>query len=223
MSTPTNTQITDEMVREFLKTHYDSDKMVSWWESFKASSLSSGREGKPEKDWEIASVRLSSDEIVSDPETLGIMTHNSNLRPHWSIHSVKRLSDGVVFSLGDVVQAKHRSSVTIKLFNIVKEKMMVECEDDYCDIYWLSKLAAPIQEDRWFLRIKDGDCNERNGYIGYYKEDLDGRSKSDVYKWFPSKDAAAKYWADLPAPLVPVYLTQPQIDKLIAMLEGGTK
>lgn len=144
---------------------------------------------------------------------------NNKIGKTYSIHSVRRLSDNTVWTIND----KNHDGLIITHFKITDGDMYAHFAPHADHDKPLSSLKkAPIPEDIWFLRIKDGDCNERNGYIGYYKEDLNGRSKSGVYKWFPSKEAAAKYWEAIghPPPLVPVYLTQPQIDKLIAMLGG---
>lgn len=59
---------------------------------------------------------------------------------YYDIHSVKRLSDSQVFSVGDEVSAKHVSKTRIRLFNIVHGNMMVECGNDYCDLYWLGQI-----------------------------------------------------------------------------------
>lgn len=117
-----------------------------------------------------------------------------------SIHSVKRLSDGEVFKVGDVVGAKHKANVTIKLFNIVKEKMMVECGDDYCDLYWLTKMVSgePLfitfdgkelfnANDRcWWLRVEDWEI----GIQPYVHKEL---SNDKHFKYFSTEEAAKTY------------------------------
>jgi hypothetical protein len=71
--------------------------------------------------------------------TLDSLLNKSNAK----IYRVKRLSDSETFVVGDEISAKHISRTTIKSFNVVKGQMKVECENDYCDIYWISKLPKP--------------------------------------------------------------------------------
>lgn len=78
-------------------------------DTFKASHSSSGREGKPEKEWQIIEFKDSVGEIYTEDNN-GYWTTKDYRNPHTKeqlidlgcgISKVKRLSDGVVFSVGD--------------------------------------------------------------------------------------------------------------------------
>jgi hypothetical protein len=49
-------------------------------------------------------------------------------------------------------------------------------------------------ERRWWLRLTNSTHSEPYGSIGYYAEDLIGRSETGAYRWFFSKESAEHYW-----------------------------
>lgn len=104
-----NTEITDEMVKGFLKTEVffrvSEEQVLERWDKFKASH--SQPEGVvKEKDWEILSVKnQNTEEITSDSEDIDAFLKGFNTG--WHIHSVRRLSDGEVFSIGDEIEIVH--------------------------------------------------------------------------------------------------------------------
>ena len=62
------------------------------------------------------------------------------------IHSVKRLSDNVVFSVGDEVGSKHFSLDKIISFTIRdSDDMWVSLSHDTCDLCWLSKIPETLK------------------------------------------------------------------------------
>lgn len=108
--------------------------------------------------WEIVSVK---DNYYKDN---GIITESRRLvtipfikyvdgsaypKDRFSIYSVRRLSDGEVFVLDQWVASKHKDKLKISGFFIENDNMIATFEGIQipCDIYWLSKLAAPIPEE----------------------------------------------------------------------------
>lgn len=154
-------EVTIEMVNAFLTFHTHE------WETFKSSCIEKHKAGSPSgRDFEILEgIHEQGGKVhkwFPDNTHGGLSCEEQGC----SIHSVRRNSDSQIFTVGDVVGAKHKANVTIKLFNIVKEKMMVECGDDYCDLYWLTKVASPTAREPLFVTfdgvsIYDGDSYYR--------------------------------------------------------------
>lgn len=101
-----NTVITDEMVKGFLKTEVffkvSEEQVLERWDKFKAShSVSEGGESKI--DWEIVEIYFG-DLKSKDALSIYDFKVKGSRHAHWNIHSVRRLSDGEVFTVGDLVE-----------------------------------------------------------------------------------------------------------------------
>lgn len=161
-------QITDEMLDDFRKSKYFSFmdgpyKMIKAWEEFKSSYSvsSSGR------DWEIQCLVVGDKNYWKqkgqDGYTSGLfeeMCWVEDLMAHPDfkfIRSVKRLSDGEVFCIGDSVRycpvSRYGSFVIEKIWinTIDKERCMVS-DKDQCLVETidasLEKIKASIQEEK---------------------------------------------------------------------------
>jgi hypothetical protein len=125
------TPISDEMVRIFFKAYgYPIDVslslMIDNWEAFKAKHSAEGR------GWEI----IEHGSVVKD----GYATGNIYIR------SVRRLSDGLIFSIGDTVLTEFWQTQIITGFLIQGDEMVVEFETCRNPLTTLKK--APIPEQK---------------------------------------------------------------------------
>lgn len=133
MSSNKDFQITDQMVDDFFKTKgiphgilymAESISLIKDWEAFKASQ--SIVEGK--RDWEIISFSNGGDHYTHSTDGLFRSPNDIYARRKseffdtlrgYSIHSVKRLSDSTIFSIGDKLIHNDGSYTTfIKEFTI---------------------------------------------------------------------------------------------------------
>lgn len=150
MSNKPYTQITDEMVKDFLKKEVffkvSEDQVISRWEEFKATHVGEGR------DWEI--VAYLDEEIVTDvPESRIIK--KTNLRwnmavvKDFPIHSIRRLSDNSVFSLGNKIESVNRfigHLGQISGFKIINGELGIETENYLLQLKEIRE--APIPEQK---------------------------------------------------------------------------
>lgn len=104
MSNNTEFKITDEVVKEFVQQniiHFTDEEFNGRWNRFKESK-------QPKPEWEIIQ--------VASPECGIYYLEGHKMRHNERIYSVKRLSDGKIFSLGDKVVYGSNSSH----FDIIK-------------------------------------------------------------------------------------------------------
>ena len=111
---------TDELVKEYVKDVYrELSKWAPWSDQHKLAATTvfdrfkASKQPKPE--WEILEVKGPSGAIYVNVEW-------NEKYQGYSIHSVKRLSDGEVFTVGDGVKYKGVTG-TIPRFNIEKFKI----------------------------------------------------------------------------------------------------
>lgn len=141
----------------------------------------------------------------NDPSIENILKYPND----FTIHSIKRLSDGEIFTVGDKV--KQVSWIgPIKEIKIVGPMnncfVFIDCGDRVLD-YLLSvveKLTPLFKTEDgvdvfegdlpWFLRVKE-NAGEREKLwtMGKFEGNIRFRSKSDTYKWFSTKEAAQAY------------------------------
>lgn len=149
---------------------------------------------------------------------------------HIKIHSIKRLSDGEVFTIGDSVMryGKIAEIRTIKLDKnwaggaVINEGLkpyLGEC------IETLSKVDNPILkteegveifegDELWWLRVIEDD-NEIEEIFSYGKYGWNGEiSINGTYKWF-SNEYSAKEYIIMNKPLLSVMDVKQQLPKLI--------
>lgn len=93
---------TDELVEQLIWDEYRSPDVRRKVADFKAShSVSEGGESKP--DWEIVEIHFG-DLKSKDALSIYDFKVKGSRHAHWNIHSVRRLSDGEVFTVGDLVE-----------------------------------------------------------------------------------------------------------------------
>lgn len=102
-------QITDEMVKNFIRKYSFGNTQLNNWEDFKASLSAGGGEKEGGKDWEIVSLKHNGSGTISESTLVNTLVNQKdyNNTPIYSIYSVRRLSDSVVFSLGDRLTNGH--------------------------------------------------------------------------------------------------------------------
>jgi len=147
MNTDNNFQWTDEFVREIVgiahKDGYESiqktdlDKLV---DRFKQSKLEEQQQ-IPNNEWEVVELIFWSGEKTKDYLVIQNWLAGDKRYDKWSIHSVKRLSDGEVFTVSDVfwVYPGHNKH-TIKSFHIDGAFLAVLAEDFPKYTYYLPHL-----------------------------------------------------------------------------------
>lgn len=141
----------------------------------------------------------------NDPSIENILKYPND----FTIHSIKRLSDGEIFTVGDKV--KQVSWIgPIKEIKIVGPMnncfVFIDCGDRVLD-YLLSvveKLTPLFKTEDgidvfegdlpWFLRVKENAGEQEKLWtMGKFEGNIRFRSKSDTYKWFSTKEAAQVY------------------------------
>lgn len=130
---------------------------------------------------------------------------------HWAIHSVKRNSDGSVFTVGDIVDTwKHNGyppSQKIKKFFLNEGLLYIQweqgkgCNDGCMTLNAIQKVKEPIvlftTEDG--IKIYEGDCfftlNLCSWVIvsDWKYQDLTGFNLEKNYKYFSTKEAAETF------------------------------
>ena len=68
------------------------------------------------KDYEILSVITNNNKFIEK-----VYNQDATIEPYWKIHSVKRLSDGEIFTIGDKVVGYNNSIAKIKTIDLVGE------------------------------------------------------------------------------------------------------
>jgi len=106
------------------------------------------KEDKPE--WEI--LTFVNPNIVTDVPNGNVEKYNSYaVLRNYPIHSVKRLSDNVIFSIGDKVNWCENSSIIISGFKIDGKRITVYEKDFksiFYEIHGLTKILAPKEEQK---------------------------------------------------------------------------
>lgn len=79
-----------------------------------------------EKDYEILSVITNNNKFIEK-----VYNQDATIEPYWKIHSVKRLSDGEIFTIGDKVVGYNNSTAKIKTIDLVGEVSLNICTDKH--------------------------------------------------------------------------------------------
>jgi hypothetical protein len=191
MNTPTQPfQWTDDLVKKFANELFidvmADDKVIA---AFKSSHSSSGREGKPEKDYEILKFIDKYENLHArhhyHPDTFATMISEKTLK----IHSVRRLSDGVEFSIGDVLDHGHYSGLVINpaIENIEKKDWGIYLQGDIgTSNFWEKDLRtakkAPIPEEKPSVKHPIGIIPEllyRSERFNHLSEAIDNYEKAN--------------------------------------------
>lgn len=160
---------TDKLVKEFIIDRnngkpYAPAYVDSYINKFKASKqLQQKEEPIQEGDWEIVSWNHVRTGGVSNMPSM----HDND---PVEIHSVRRLSDGEVFSVGDEVSSKHFSKDVITGFFISDGEMWVSFASNNCIIYWLTKPStnSPKEERIEVVSLQLHDRFLGNGADTYW-------------------------------------------------------
>lgn len=164
----TDIQITDEMIDEFIFNYASfvlKDEVKKQWEQFKAS-----KQLKPE--WEIVLYRIKDTGKLLAPH----VTISGD--PETEIYSVKRLSDGEVFSIGDDMTMENRTETIIGFEIIGSIHMMAKHKDSGSwNIMFVKKAKAVLfttedgvviytRDHYWFVdcefNINEWEASEMN-------------------------------------------------------------
>jgi hypothetical protein len=144
-------------VQKIIKITFDKPDRV-WLHYFSSQqythSLEEAKKVKP-KEWEITSFKSIADNFVylmdgmyrTSKRVGGYWLREMLDRPHvWNIHSIKRLSDGVEFTIGNIVEATANKIFKINKFVIVDgDKIHIDiAEDYYTELSYLKKVEWEI-------------------------------------------------------------------------------
>ena len=192
-------QWTDELVHEYLR-----EMIVGklGFESYSMDKFKSSHSKEEVRDWDIVECRhkihTSLDWRRTDKESISNLA-SANFGHNWYIAKVKRLPDGVVFSVGEEVGSKHFSKDKIVLFYIIENDMWVRFESGgECELYWLSKLperkALLITEDGVAIHNDDSVhyCNIKDWDVSAVYSLFEYRPEPN-YKYFSTKEKAEEY------------------------------
>lgn len=124
----------------------DNETKSANWRSENLSKQSAPEPSAlPNKEWEIVSfVSIHGEVLTLDEKKWKYRSETSSisdmdfLLKHYSIHSVRRLSDNTVFSVGDSYDGGYK----ITAFKITGTTMMYECNDNEC-FYNIAGLRIP--------------------------------------------------------------------------------
>lgn len=190
-------KITDELLTEFFDTLLNpgySEFIKANWEKFKENK-------QPKPEWEIIGYNYPpgiTDQI--DTCVIGPLHYNWNnaVIRDYPIHSVKRLSDGCVWSKGDRFRANAGQDLTIKSFDITVSGIKVWSvefgywwlndlknvplftTEDKVDVYKGAEIAV-LSTDNWKVVFP------LRAPANPFKGD------KDQFKYFSSKEAAMEY------------------------------
>ena len=111
-----STEITDELINEFIesKPSVRPETFIKEWEQFKASK-------QPKPDWEILSYRVKGfvpregGNVIIDKNSLNWVPAQEG-HEYYEIFSVKRLSDGDVFTLSTPISTPKHKNLTLTNF-----------------------------------------------------------------------------------------------------------
>jgi len=197
-----NFQWTDELILEFVRfTMADSPTFQGRYqdlEDFKASHQPK-EQSKPEKDWEI--VEMYNNRIGRHKPITESDNWYSCKDAKCTIHSVKRLSDGEVFSIGDSVCLNWYVPFDVKQpierFEIVNDRMVVHYgagsyDLKYCMINPKHKIqkSKPIEKERDI--VLEEILMRQQASITRYEKEMEGLyTKQDLEDAFSAakKDA----------------------------------
>jgi hypothetical protein len=153
MNTDNNFQWTDELVKEFAL-RVSLERVIGCSETGKLTTIESFKQSKqPKKDYEIISVLLHGGYIEKNKHEFDYLLNNHEGKKYGAkIHSVKRLKDNFVFTIGDKV-VRHKDEFCenpdktirkIKEFFFDEKKELKFIAEDNSK-YFLSLFSKPKQ------------------------------------------------------------------------------
>ena len=134
-----------------------------------------------EKNYEILSVITNNNKFIEK-----VYNQDATIEPYWKIHSVKRLSDGEIFTIGDKINCnclskKEINNTFISSFNVINNNIRVY--DNFNEFHLLKdiqKLKQPIFQTEDGVDIFEGD-------VYYELITPDFHNKSCIWNILPNK------------------------------------
>lgn len=153
-----------------------------------------------EKDYEILSYLKEGSTTCTTTKRRGGIYHEQ----YWNIHSVKRLSDGEIFTLGDKIKVyQHGSIKTIDSIDLygntssIKEGIWFTYDSGSCHMAHVIKQTRPIYLTHDGKDIFPEDIvwyvNKENFYHDYIKAYPEVKFNSDIRAYFLTEEEAKKY------------------------------
>lgn len=152
-----------------------------------------------EKDYEILSYVAKDNSNNITTKRRGAHLHEQ----YWKIHSVKRLSDGEVFKVGDRVRVYENSNIKtiteiiININPLVKEGIWLRYGANSSHMSYVLKVEQPIFLTHDGKDIFTGDTvwyvNKENFYHDYIKAYPEVKFNSDINAYFLTEEEAKKY------------------------------
>ena len=148
-----------------------------------------------EKDYEIISY------VAKDnPNNITIKRRGAYLHEeYWKIHSVKRLSDGEVFTVGDKITGYHEDARSIQTIRICTYtgRIRLEQSGGYTDLMNATKVKQPIFLTHDGKDIFEGDTvwyvNKENLYYDYIIAFPEVKFNSERRAYFLTREEAEDY------------------------------
>lgn len=153
------------------------------------------------KDYEILSVITNNNKFIEK-----VYNQDATIEPYWKIHSVKRLSDGEIFTVGDKVVGYNNSIAKIKTIDLVGEISLNIGTDKHegFSLKKLKQLKQPLFTTEDSVDIFEGDLFyyvkfvQYNNTLGKPFEIVRGDYPSFEYepqyeKYFSTKEKAEEY------------------------------
>lgn len=169
-------------------------------DNFKCTEYPEYWEEVVEKDYEILSYIKKGSTTCTTTKRRGGENHEE----FWNIYSVKRLSDGEVFTLGDKIKVyQHDSTKTIDSIDLygntssMKEGIWLRYSTGSCHMAHVIKQTRPIylthdgkdifpEDTVWYV-------NKENFYHDYIKAYPEVKFNSDIRAYFLTEEEAKKY------------------------------
>lgn len=175
--------------------------------TFRKATLEEIKMLEPKKDYEILSFYSTSNQRIFTIQELNTTVKNFNIQNYirhsaWYIHSVKRLSDNEVFTIGDEVKSIHweKGSSIIQNFDFKNNKLIIlEKGYNFDKSKWLSLEGIQHYKKPVLFTTEDGvDIREGDKFwyidacnTGFYKGVA--TVKTTYAKYFSTKEAAEEY------------------------------
>ncbi len=139
-------------------------------------------------------------QCVTTPYTTEDMLKN----PLYVIHSVKRLNDGEIFTIGDVVDGTFYKNITINSIDVNPDcttQVQINHKDEGINLLTAKKVKQPLFTTHDNVDIYEGDTYhsiwfESFSYVGnYVAEVINSRFSNENCKTFSTKEKALDYIA----------------------------
>ena len=116
----------------------------------------------------------------------------------WNIHSVKRLSDGEVFTIGDLIKTTYTEGIRILKFkNPEVNEYFIEISTGFTRLLSLGKVKQPIFLTHDGKDIFEGDTvwyvYKENFYHDYIKAYREVKFNSEIRAYFLTEEEASDY------------------------------